>query len=49
MLHVNLLGRGKKKREFMWAPAVLIRSQKKKNIPASWDFPMELIKTLNVS
>lgn len=44
MLHVKLLGRGEK-REFMRAQAALIRSQKK-NIPMSWDFPMELIKTL---
>lgn len=44
---VKFLGRGRS-REFMWAPAVLIRSQKK-NISVSWDFPMELIKTLNVS
>ena len=45
MLRVKLLG---KKGEFMRTPAVLIRSRKNK-IPGSWDFPVELIKTLNVS
>lgn len=46
MLLVKSLGGGEG-REFVWAPTVLIRSQKK-NIPVSRDFPMELIKTLNV-
>lgn len=47
MLLVKFLGRGKK--QGIHVGSRCFNQESKKNIPVSWDFPMELIKTLNVS
>lgn len=48
MLCVKLGEKKKAGGEFLWTPAVLIRSRKNK-IPGSWDLPVELIRNLDVS